>query len=154
MSGLSRIEKIVDDLIEIKVDLEQKIKERDVKISEVENTLKIVNNETSSQSAEMKAMTLKMSFIERKVNTLIDNKIKLENELMLRDARTSAIEKKLEDFKSTTDILLNKIKSKDELIKILQQNFQENLSNENVVDKESNHNVSLIFMVRDYYIFF
>ena len=154
MSGLSRIEKIVDDLIEIKVDLEQKIKERDVKISEVENTLKIVNNETSSQSAEMKAMTLKMSFIERKVNTLIDNKIKLENELMLRDARTSAIEKKLEDFKSTTDILLNKIKSKDELIKILQQNFQEKLSNENVVDKESNHNVSLIFMVRDYYIFF
>ena len=154
MSGLSRIEKIVDDLIEIKVDLEQKIKERDVKISEVENTLKIVNNETSSQSAEMKAMTLKMSFIERKVNTLIDNKIKLENELMLRDARTSAIEKKLEDFKSTTDILLNKIKSKDELLKILQQNFQENLSNENVVDKELNDNVSLTFMVRDYYIFF
>ena len=105
MSGLSRIEKIVDDLIEIKVDLEQKIKERDVKISEVENTLKIVNNETSSQSAEMKAMTLKMSFIERKVNTLIDNKIKLENELMLRDARTSAIEKKLEDFKIMTQIL-------------------------------------------------
>ena len=154
MAGLSRIEKIVDDLIEIKVDLEQKIKERDVKISEVENTLKIVNNATASQSAEMKAMTLKMSFIERKVNTLIDNKIKLENELMLRDARTSAIEKKLEDFKSTTDILLNKIKSKDELIKILQQNFHENLSNENVVDKELNDNVSLTFMVRDYYIFF
>jgi len=97
MKDLERIEKIVDDMVDIKADLENDIKSRDARILELENKLEDVVSDTSTLLAETKSKNAKFD------QTLID-----------KDKRIKELEKKLEDVVSdtSTETRINELEKK------------------------------------------